>query len=59
MRCLEGHQLNAFWLVQAQLGRALQRQACHYGNEADTIQLGERVWLLIQSLPPAGNWLSH
>ena len=50
--------------MQTQLGRALQRTSCRYGDEKDAIQPGEKVWLFTSkpaadrklAIPYSGPW---
>ena len=64
VRRLEDHLFRAHRVVQAQLGRALQRTSRRYGDEKDAIQPGERVWLFTSkpaadrklAIPYSGPW---
>ena len=66
VRRLEDHQFRAHRAVQTQLGRALQRTSCRYGDEKDAIQPGEKVWLFTSksaadrklAIPYSGPWKS-
>ena len=64
VRRLEEHQFKAHRVVQVQLARALQRSARRYGDERDTVQTGEKVWLFTSkpsadrklAIPYTGPW---